>query len=187
MISLYTERLVCTNGMVANNLEGSLKGRNTKGGKLKILSYSEEIAKIVNGMKDFKEKMIELDKRKLTYQEIETLKFKIFGFNAESENIKKAKMKNPTKSKNEALLEKIEESIKLEFYRTGQTAYGLLQGITHYTNHVANVKEGNKKQKFSNSEYIRFNQGVKTNNKAQEVLFDLIKPRTNKRELVEAN
>ena len=187
MISLYTERLVCTNGIVANNLEGALKGRNTKGGKLKILSYSEEIAKIVNGTKDFKEKMIELDKIVLTPKQIEDLKLKIFGFNSETEKAKVYKGKKPEKTQNEVLLEKIEESIELEFYRTGQTAYGLLQGITHYTNHVANVKEGNRKQKYSNPEYIRFNQGVKTNNRAQEVLFDLIKPRTNKRELVEAN
>jgi len=53
-ISLYTERLICTNGMVANNLEGSLKGRNTMNGKLKILSYGEEVAKIINGTEDFK-------------------------------------------------------------------------------------------------------------------------------------
>jgi hypothetical protein len=187
VISLFTERLVCTNGMVANKLEGTLRGKNTMNGKLNILSYGEEVAKIINGTKDFKQKMIELDMIKLNKQQIEDLKLKIFGFNAETENIKKEKMKNPTKSKNELLLEKIDESIKMEFHRTGQTAFGLLQGVTYYTNHVANVKEGKQKQKYSNSEYIRFNQGVKINNKAQELLFGLIEPKNRKKELVLAN
>jgi hypothetical protein len=63
----------------------------------------------------------------------------------------------------------------------------LLQGVTHYTNHVANVKENDKTQKYTNSEYIRFNQGVKINNKAQELLFGLIKPTKSESELVLAN
>jgi hypothetical protein len=187
VISLYTERLRCTNGMVANNLEGTLRGKNTMNGKLNILSYGEEVAKIINGTKDFKEKMIELDMIKLNKKQIEDLKLKIFGFNAESELAKVYKKTRPEKTQNEILLEKIDASIKLEFHRTGQTAFGLLQGITHYTNHVANKKEGKQKQKYSDSEYIRFNQGVKINNKAQELLFGLIKPKKGEKELVLAN
>jgi len=185
-ISLYTKRLICKNGMVANKLEGTLKGRNTMNGKLNILSYGEEVAKIINGTKDFKKKMIELDGIKLNDEEIEEFKLKIFGFNKETEMAKKEKLKFPekSKSKNDILLEKIDSSIKLEFERTGKTAFGLLQGVTHYTNHVANVKEGNQKQKYSNSEYIRFNAGVKINNKAQDLLFDLIKKQKDKKELV---
>jgi hypothetical protein len=188
-ISLFTHRLICKNGMVANKLEGTLKGRNTMNGKLNILSYGEEVAKIINGTKDFKKKMEELDKIVLSDEQIEDLKLKIFGFNNETEQAKKLKLKNPEKSvsKNDLLLKKIDESIQTEFARTGKTAFGLLQGVTFYTNHVANVKEKNQKQKYSNSEYIRFNQGVKTNNKAQELLFGLIKPRKAKAELVVAN
>lgn len=44
LITLYTERLVCTNGMVARGIEGVLRGKNTIGGKAKILSYCNEIA-----------------------------------------------------------------------------------------------------------------------------------------------
>src|SRR6478736_5924501 len=84
VISLYTERLVCTNGMVANKLQGALKGRNTIGGKAKILSYASELAQIINGANEFKEKMIALDKIKLSKQQIEAYKKSLFGYNTDS-------------------------------------------------------------------------------------------------------
>ena len=67
------------------------------------------------------------------------------------------------------ILENIEKSIALEFARTGETAFGLLQGVTHYTNHVANTSKT-----ISDAEYIRFYQGNVTNNKAQQILFALL-------------
>ena len=164
VISLYTERLVCTNGMVANKLQGTLKGRNTIGGKAKILSYASELAQIINGASEFKEKMIALDKIKLNASQIEAYKKSLFGYNKAS---LLASEGNQTKKYN--ILERFEESIGIEFERTGQTAFGLLQATTHYTNHVAN-----NSKKVSNEEYIRFNQGFKTNAKAQELLFALV-------------
>lgn len=164
VISLYTERLVCTNGMVANKLQGTLKGRNTIGGKAKILSYAKELAQIINGANEFKEKMEALDKIKVSKAQIEAFKKSLLGYNSDS---LLASDKPETKKYN--ILEKLENSIQLEFDRTGETAFGLLQGVTHYTNHIAN-----NSKKVSNQEYIRFNQGFKTNAKAQELLFALL-------------
>lgn len=161
VISLYTERLVCTNGMVANKLQGALKGRNTIGGKAKILSYASELAQIINGANEFKEKMEALDKIILTKAQIEKFKKDLFGYNT---NSLLTSEKPETKKYN--ILEKVEQSIQLEFERTGETAFGLLQGITHYTNHVAN-----NSKKATNEEYIRFGTGFKTNTKAQELVF----------------
>jgi hypothetical protein len=166
LITLYTERLVCLNGMVAKGIEGILKGRNTVGGKAKILSYCDEVANIINGAEQFKERMIELDKRVITRKELEVLKFKLLGFNAESLKVV-GDAKPETKKIN--ILDKINESIELEFSRTGVTAFGFLQGVTHYTNHVAN---GSKS--VSNAEYIRFYQGAKLNNLAQDLVFALV-------------
>ena len=173
-ISLYTERLVCTNGMTALKLEGELKGRNTLGGKTKILSYAKEVAEIVNGATEFKNKMIALDKIKLSKKQVEAFKKSLLGYNAESLNAetKKAEIDNkplPNHSRKLTILENISSSIALEFSRTGETAFGLLQGITHYTNHVANTSKT-----ISDAEYIRFHQGAKTNDKAQEILFALV-------------
>lgn len=166
LITLYTERLVCLNGMVAKGVEGMLKGRNTIGGKAKILSYCDEVADIINGAERFKERMIELDKRVITRKELEVLKFKLLGFNAESLKVV-GDAKPETKKIN--ILDKINESIELEFSRTGVTAFGFLQGVTHYTNHVAN---GSKT--VSNAEYIRYFNGAKVNDKAQELVFALL-------------
>lgn len=173
-ISLYTERLICTNGMTALKLEGELKGRNTLGGKTKILSYAKEVAEIVNGATEFKNKMIALDKIKLSKKQVEAFKKSLLGYNLESLNAetKKAEIDNkplPNNSRKLTILENISSSIALEFSRTGETAFGLLQGITHYTNHVANTSKT-----ISNDEYIRFHQGAKTNDKAQEILFALV-------------
>jgi hypothetical protein len=173
-ISLYTERLVCLNGATALKLEGELKGRNTQGGKTKILSYAKEVADIVNGATEFKEKLIALDKIKLSKKQIEAFKQSLFGFNAESlkqeiKNAETLKQNAPNQSRKLAILNLIDKSIALEFNRTGETAFGLLQGVTHYTNHVANTSKS-----ISNAEYIRFYQGAKTNDKAQEILFALI-------------
>lgn len=125
LISLYTERVVCTNGMVARKLEGTLKGRNTQSGKDKILSYASELAEIINGAKEFKQKMEALDKIKLNKAQIEKIKLEVFKVNkaellkreeeakaldlkegkGEKKNLTKAKQKN---SKSYAILEGFE-------------------------------------------------------------------------------
>lgn len=164
VISLYTERLVCLNGMVANKLQGTLKGRNTLNGKAKILSYTKELAEIVNGANEFKEKMEALDKIKLSNEQIETFKLSLLGFNRES-----LRDSDKPETRKHTMLDELDEAINIEFERTGQTAFGLLQGVTYYTNHMANTSKT-----ISDSEYIRFNQGFKTNEKAQEILFELV-------------
>lgn len=173
-ISLYTERLVCLNGMTALKLEGELKGRNTLGGKTKILSYAKEVAEIVNGANEFKAKMIALDNIKVSKKQIEIFKKSLLGYNLDSLKAETLKAQNenkplPNHTRKLTILENISESIALEFSRTGQTAFGLLQGVTHYTNHVANTSKT-----ITDAEYIQFYQGAKTNDKAQEILFALI-------------
>jgi len=113
-IALYTQRVVCTNGMVANKLQGTLKGRNILSGKAKILSYAKELAEIINGADEFREKMQALDKIKLNRVQIEEFKKKLFKINkaellkieeeakaldikegnTDNKNLKKARQKN---------------------------------------------------------------------------------------------
>ncbi len=173
-ISLFTERLVCTNGMTALKLEGELKGRNTQGGKDKILSYTKEVAEIINGAEEFKAKMIALDKIKVSKKQVETFKKSLLGFNSETlkAEVKKAikeGKKEPNQTRKLTILKNFDEALNIEFERTGETAFGLLQGATYYTNHLANTSKT-----ISNDEYIRFFQGAKTNDKAQELVFAML-------------
>jgi hypothetical protein len=177
-ISLFTHRLICKNGMTVKDLQGELKGRNTLGGKTKILSYALEVAEIINGAKDFKEKMLILDKRKVTKKEVEAFKLKMFGYNDAS---LKAEYKAFLKATNDqvkadqkfkkatTILDNFNLATMTEFPRTGQTAFGLLQSLTFYTNHLANSSKTT-----SNDEYIRYATGLKTNEKAQELIYAMV-------------
>lgn len=160
-ISLYTVRQVCSNGMMGWGMETVLKGKNTAGGKSKILTYCDEVMHIVEEVKKFNIKMKQLDIQKVGKAEVEAFKLKLLGYNKET--LAKSE-KNETKKLN--ILDKINESIELEFARTGETKFGLLQGITHYTNHVAN-----NSKTITDEEFIRFYNGAKMNDKAQELVF----------------
>lgn len=124
-IALYTQRVVCTNGMVANKLQGTLTGRNIMSGKAKILSYAKELAEIINGAEEFKQKLEALDKIKLNKAQVEQFKKDLFTFNTaellkkedeakaldlklgadEKKNLTKAKQKN---GKSKGILEGFE-------------------------------------------------------------------------------
>lgn len=170
-ISLYTVRQVCSNGMMGWGMETVLKGKNTQGGKNKILTYCDEVMHIVEEVKKFNIKMRELDIQKVGKAEVEAFKLKLLGYNKETLLSKPVKLNDKgvevkQDGKKFAILDKINESIELEFSRTGETAFGLLQGITHYTNHVANSSKD-----VTNEEYIRFYAGAKMNDRAQQLVF----------------
>jgi hypothetical protein len=171
-ISLYTFRLACLNGMVRSHLEGTLKGKNTMGGKAKILSYASEVAKLVEETKDFRIKMEQLDKVKLTKTQIEDFKLSLLGYNRES--LKNDVKAEGYKRQQYEILKLVEQGIDEEFGRAGETAFGLLQGITNYTNHLANRKGIATKIEPTSDEYIRFNKGVLINDKAQDLIFEFL-------------
>ena len=203
VIALYTERVVCTNGMVASKLEGTLKGRNTKSGKDKILSYASELAEIINGTNEFKEKMEALDKIKLNKQQIEKFKLELFNVNKEAIETNGKSIQANAKSIdilnkfdkamfltdiefNELPKEYFEsEAFNLDFQKFQEkdyiemTAFEVLQSVTRYTNHIAKIKT-------DKAENIRFGSGYKINTDAQELLFSLIPTIEEDAELVEA-
>jgi Domain of unknown function (DUF932) len=171
-ISLYTERLVCLNGMVRSGLEGVLKGRNTIGGKAKILSYASEVAQLVEMTEGFKQQMQKLDKIKLTKKQVEAFKLSLLGYNRQF--LDESDKAEGHKKQQYEILNLLDKAIQIEFERTGATAFGLLQGVTYYTNHLASRSGIATKIEPSREEYIRFNQGAKTNEKAQDLLFALL-------------
>lgn len=166
LISLFTEREICTNGLTVKDVKAMLKGRNTLGGKAKILSYALEVGRVLKGVQDFKLRCEALNKIEVSKETIEAMKKQIFGTNL-AELVASDK-KNTAKIEN--ILSAFDESVELEFSRTGATAFGLLQGVTHYTNHVAN-----RSKTITDEEFIRFHSGAKMNDKAQDFLFKMIK------------
>lgn len=190
-ISLFTERVVCTNGMVASKLEGNLKGRNILSGKATILSYASELAQIINGANEFGIKMQALDQKKLNRAEIEEFKKRLFGFN------KASLLANEKDARGNGRSFGILDSFDLAMFKTdleftelpkdyftspefetdfktfkekdyiSMTAFEVLQSVTHYTNHIAKIKS-------DKAESLRFGTGYKTNTKAQEILFELV-------------
>lgn len=163
MISLYTWRQICSNGMMGWGMDSVLKGKNTIGGKAKILTYCDEVVKIITETNDFNIRMQRLDKVKINPAQVEAFKLKLLGYNKET-----VLNSDKTQTKKMNILDKINESIELEFSRTGATAFGLLQGVTHYTNH-----EANSSKTISNEEYIRFYKGAELNDKAQKLVFEM--------------
>lgn len=156
LITLHTERLVCTNGMKAWGIAATLKTKNTAGGKKKVLTYGNEVMKIMAGAEEFKEKLIALDKIKVTQKDVDAYLSTLLGYDV-TENV------HPNSQK---MLDKINASVALEFERTGTTMFGLLQGITHYTNHAAERPDD-----VSRDEYIRFRTGATINENAQKLAF----------------
>jgi hypothetical protein len=63
------------------------------------------------------------------------------------------------------ILNNVQESIALEFSRTGSTLWGLVNGITHYTNHVARTDDRN--------DYLLVGGGLKLNDTAQKVALEM--------------
>ena len=170
VITLYTHRLVCSNGMVAKENEGYIKGRNTKNGKAKVLTFVEEIAYIINSAKNFREQMEALDKQPVTKAQIEEYKFKLFGYNKESldNDIDEVTGEVKANTTKHSFIDVVDEAFEEELKRTGYTKFGLLQGATNYSNHYSNRSE-----QISQEEFIRFFQGAKINDKAQELIFEM--------------
>jgi hypothetical protein len=162
-ISLYTWRQVCSNGMMGWGLTSALKGKNTIGGKAKILTYCDEVVKIVTEADTYSQRLQGLDKIRINKNEVEAFKLRLLGYNAKS---LASSDKAETKKLN--ILDRINSSIELEFSRTGETAFGLLQGITNYTNH-----EANNSKTITDEEYIRFGNGAKLNDMAQKLVFEM--------------
>lgn len=158
--SLYLEtvRLICTNGMKKSFTEFSAKFRNTNGNEGKIAGMLADVTKCVSQVERLEEMYLHLNNVKVSKKAVELYVGRVLGYDL-------AKYSELGKTSRE-LIDKVMESVNLEIGRTGATAFGLLNGITHYTNHVAKGHE--------NSDYLFTEQGVRTNDKALKEILTLI-------------
>src|SRR5690606_34951240 len=80
-ISLYTWRQICSNGMMGWGMESVLKGKNTVGGKAKILAYCDEVVKIIDETQRFNQRLQYMDTITLKKADVEQFKLSLLGFN----------------------------------------------------------------------------------------------------------
>lgn len=153
---IYTKRLVCLNGAKANFTEYSVNFKNTKGnqGKLMGLAFGfEKIKKDIVKLNDF---YLALNKVSID-EEIKDQYLKAV-LNLDKENLS---------GKQKKIYSDVLESFDLEIERTGNTGFGMFNGLTHYVNHKA---VGCKNPDFTFTE-----NGERIIKKSEKFLLELVK------------
>ncbi len=159
--SFMIETLVlkCTNGMTGFGTEASVKFKNTKHNVGKIAIACTDIAQMVTKADDFGELMKQYDKTAVTAKNVDAFLKATIGYSRkERDELGKVKTER---------LDQIQEAIEVEFSRNGKTAWGLLNAMTYATNHIWTTEE-------SQLDYLTNGAGLRTNNKAQKFLNELV-------------
>ena len=154
-ISCY--RMVCANGMKAWRTEFAVSFKNTKGNVGKASSLCYDIAKATDQINDFEAYIQQLNRTSVDKARVEEFLFKTIGYNEA--------IRSELGTAKQNILNAVQESIELEFSRTGSTLWGLVNGITHYTNHVARTDDRN--------DYLLVGGGLKLNDLAQKVALEM--------------
>jgi len=155
---INVERLICTNGAKALGTEFQIRFKNVKGNLGKASMLCKDIDTSIKGIDKLQELYVKLSKRKITKKEHSDFIFKVTG-------IPMDQYANLTKRK-QTILDKINESVAIEMKDAGATAWALMNGITHFTNHVASFD--------SKSDFIYADSGLFLNNKAQKFAIELL-------------
>lgn len=154
---LYTKRLICLNGMKKSFTEFQASFKNTKGNQGKILGLCNDVAKAVNKVDEVKDLYLHLDNIQINQRIINDYVKKVADLDVN------LSVDWSTRKRN--IYENIMSAIDLEMNRTGSTAFGLLNGITYYTNHLASGSE--------NEDFVFVDSGAKMNDKALDFLMNL--------------
>lgn len=156
---LTTYRLICSNGMKATFTEHACSFKNTSGNAGKSVSLIADIQRQLRHSESLEEMYLHLNKVKVNKTQTKDYVGKVLGYDLTEYDDFSTRKQN--------IVENVLESIDTEFARTGQTAYGLLQGVTHYTNHKASG--------FENPDYIYLGRGAEVNDKAVKFALELAK------------
>lgn len=154
---LSTYRLICSNGMKANTTEFTASFKNTKGNVGKASSLCHDITKAFNSMERLSDLYKHLNKIEISTLDQNKFVEAVTGYDLKEYNSLHKKKQN--------IIDNINKSIGIELARTGNTAFGLLNGITYYTNHVVKGCE--------DKDYIFVGNGDKINDKALKAVLSL--------------
>lgn len=130
---LSTYRLVCSNGMKRSHTEFALSYKNTKGNIGKSYDLSMSIQKLLEEKTTLQEMEQLLMNKQVNQAKVDEFLKRTVGYSQKEYNELTAQKRKT--------LDEINKNIELEFSRTGSSLFGLLQGITCYTNHSASTKD----------------------------------------------
>jgi hypothetical protein len=157
-VGTYEYRQICTNGMMGWDFTKAFASKHTKRMNAKALHYIGEIHKVVDSLREVDELYERLDKIEVTSKQVDAFARTMVGADLDA---KRDEVPKQTWERLEGLL----ESLAIELPRSGSTAYGLLQGATHYTNHT---------HKLASNEFVSVGTGAKFNSKAQSLVLDMV-------------
>jgi hypothetical protein len=157
-ISTYEYRLICSNGMMGWAEQSMLQAKHTERMNAKALLFCDAIVQLAESIENTTELYKHLDKISVTDKEIDAFARKLSKINL-TEDMDKVSTRKTN------IYNSLRESIAIEFARSGTSAYGLLQGATHFTNHVASGH---------GEEYILARSGAKTNALAQSLVTAMV-------------
>ena len=158
-LSVESYRLICSNGMRIQGTTKVLGVKNVKGNAGKIESICNEMAKVIGKVEKVEDYFKLLDGIDINELQVQKVIKDSFGYNrSDKTELSKARL---------TTLDEIENSIALEISRTGGNLWGLLNGITHYTNHGGRTKS-------DMTDYIYQAAGARINDKAQAAVNKLV-------------
>ena len=166
-LALESFRLICTNGMKILGTAANVAIKNTKGNLGKIQSICNDVAKVVAKNDDMTEWFKYLNTIEITEVKKQQVIEKALGYNKDTEGISPVRL---------LTLEEVEKSIALELSRTGSNMWGLLNGITHFTNHGEAYKTKSTQAVIEDrNDYVFQAGGSKINDRAQRAIMELVK------------
>lgn len=154
---LTVERLVCTNGMKATKTEFAVSFKNTKGNFGKVSSICDDVAKSIASIETLEAGFRRLNSVDVVSTDVDAFLLKVLGYNRKDYADLNTNKRN--------IFDRINESLGLEMARSGNTLWGMLNGITHYTNHIASAND--------RSDYVYIDSGMKMNEVAQRAVYEM--------------
>jgi hypothetical protein len=158
-MGLYSQRLICSNGMRIINADIDLKVKHTIKMNLKALAFTKELIQLVSHVEATSQIWSEMNNTKVNAATKEE-------FVRALANMKKEETYADISKKKQKIYDSIQDAMAVEFGRTGSTVWGLLNGATYYTNHLS--------AQSGESEYVLLATGAKVNTQAQKLALELI-------------
>ncbi|WP_395076811.1 DUF932 domain-containing protein [Flavobacterium sp.] len=152
---VYSNRLICENGAKANFTEYEINFKNVQGNQGKLISLAHGFYKVKESVKSLEQFYLSMDK--VTFDNSILENYLSSVLNLDKENL-------TTRSRK--IYSDVMESFDLEIDRTGNTLFGLYNGLTHFINHKA-IGSNNKDFTFTEN-------GALTIRKAEKFLMSLV-------------
>ena len=147
-------RLWCANGAKGWQKDIELSLKNTTNNQAKILYFTNEIIKAIEGVDKYVGFLNNASKKSIKQSQIDEFLIALTGYNT--------KEKNELTTRKRNILDSINKAIVTEIQNTGASYFSLLQGITRYTSH--DLAKGDE-------EALLFAHASKMSDKAHQLIF----------------